>query len=206
MGKYANMLRRAVPGLNEYHQAVNAGGGDVSLGQALGDYGAFLESQGLTPQEFQQGGTILGPDGKRLLVNPNTGQPYAMPGAPRLPGQPSSPPPSMPPPASGGPFTAAPSFAPPQLAMPPMLPNPTPQSAGGMPMVRDRMMSAALAPLTAPNWGIPQVPPQFLTQQMPLPGGSTAGIAPAAPQFGNPRDVLGGWMRIPQQPPAGRAI
>lgn len=202
VGIFSNLITRAMPGMREYREAT----GD-DFGQALGGYGAFLQSAGMTPQEFVRGGTVAGPDGQRVLVNPQTGVPYATPGAPRLPGQPARP--TTPPLSnvpSGGPFTAPPAFAPPALAMPSLLPNPTPQGAGGMPMIRDRMMAAALAPLTAPNWGIPQVPAQYLTQQMPLPGGSTAGIAPTPPQFGNPRDVLGGWMRIPTRPPAGMAI
>lgn len=91
------------------------------------------------------------------------------------------------------------SFAPPAVAMPQMLPNPTPQGLGGMPLVRDRMMSQVMAPFAQPNWGVPQVPPQYLTQQMPLPGGSVTGIPVTMP------DTRDGRMSIPRQPPRGTA-
>lgn len=64
-----------------------------------------------------------------------------------------------------------------------------------MPMVRDRMMGAVMAPFQMPNWGIPQVNPAYLTQQMPLPGGATpANAMVAAPQ-----------MQIPAIPTRGQA-
>lgn len=143
------------------------------------DYAAWLRSNGMSATEFinlnQRG--IQPSD----LTNPLTGQPYPSPPVSgiRVPGQPqtSTPAPSTPgltqiPTAPTGP----PAYAPPPVSMPAPLPNPTPQGLGGMPMIRDRMMGATMAPFAQPNWGVPQVPQQYLTSQQPLPGGSVAGI------------------------------
>lgn len=107
--------------------------------------------------------------------------------------------------------TSAPAFAPPQVQVPALLGNPAPQGLGGMPMLRDRMMAATLAPFAQANWGVPQVDPRYLTQQVRLAGGATPadvmvvgnplGIGGAgAPALGYPS---GGKpnVRIPRVPP-----
>lgn len=67
------------------------------------------------------------------------------------------------------PSSAGVSFQPPQLQLPPWLP---PTLGGGMPGIRSRMLGSVLAPFGQPNWGIPQVNPQYLTQSMPVAGGA----------------------------------
>lgn len=168
---------------------------DSHGGASISEYNAWLQQNGLTPQSYvdlfrQPGG--LPPN---LLTNPLNSQPYPVPpnNSIPVPGQPL-PQPTAPPntpipgPGSGGP----PAFAPPQVQMPQMLPAAAPQGLGGMPLIRDRMMASTMDPMSRPNWGIPQVPAEYLTQQMPLPGGSTAGIGarPMPMGMSNPQQSL----------------
>lgn len=152
----------------------------------MSQYVDWLSQAGYSsPQDFASRG--LAPGGG--LNNPLTGQPYPIPSGFSVPGQPAPSPPggglTQIPTAPTGP----PGYAPPPVSMPPPLPNPTPQGlGGGMPMIRDRMMGATMAPFAQPNWGVPQVPQQYLTSQQPLPGGSVAGI-------GQQRSFTAPWLR-----------
>lgn len=66
-----------------------------------------------------------------------------------------------------------------------------------MPSIRDRAMQTVLQPFTQPNWGLGQVDPRYLTQQMPLPGGATPQGIVMAPQAGG-----GGGGAVALPPPA----
>lgn len=121
-------------------------------------------------------------------------------GAAPQPGQ--QPTPIAPPTAIPGPTSGPPAFAPPQVQMPAMLQNPQPQGLGGMPLIRDRMMGATMSPFAQPNWGIQQVDPTYLTQQMRLPGGNVSATpvatpAPVASGFGNNGTTPSGWAANP---------
>lgn len=70
-----------------------------------------------------------------------------------------------------------------------------------MPLIRDRMMASTMAPFAGPNWGVPQVDPAYLTQQMRLPGGNTSAV-PVQPSAAQMPVGLGG-LRIPRQPMIG---
>jgi hypothetical protein len=136
-------------------------------------------------------------------------QPGATPGLGQTPGP--LPTPVAPPTAIPAPMNGPPGYAPPQVQMPQMLANPQPQGLGGMPLIRDRMMAATMSPFAQPNWGIQQVNPAYLTQQMRLPGGATPADAMASQMpamgIGGPGasqlPVGLGGLRIPRRPVMG---
>jgi hypothetical protein len=200
----------ATPGFRQWVEGGNRGG--------ISEYQDWLKRNGyqsgadfLRAYQANQGSMTGG-----VFTNPLTGQPYPVPGlgtAP-VPGQPGNqtPPPAQPP--TLGQIPSTPAYAPPQVQVPQLLANPTPQGAGlgGMPLVRDRMMTNVLTPFASANWGVPQVNPTYLSQTVPLPGGATpadAMIGRAPPLgLGGPGAYqlpmgLGSTMRIPRQPPIG---
>lgn len=197
------------PGYEQWRDAF--GGGTKK------DYFAWLQQNGYSnagqfANSLRAGGTLAG---GAAQINPLTGLPAQGPnlgnipipgGAPTTTGQPQAPPAVLPP--------AQATYAPPQVQMPQLLPNPTPQGLGGIPMTRDRTMSQVMAPFAQPNWGVPQVDPRYLTQIARLAGGTTppnvmlTGGAPTM-GFGGPPPMLGnpaagqappGMMRIPRMP------
>lgn len=192
------------PGYREWVAAGNRGG--------LRDYTNWLSSNG-----YSNGAAFLaayrGNQGSMSggqFTDPNTGLPYPVPTGPApMPGQPTgggpTPTPIAPPTNIPNPAAGPPAYAPPQVQMPALLANPQPQGLGGMPLVRDRMMSSTMSPFAQPNWGIQQVNPAYLTQTVRLPGGATPeGIVtnptPSAstPVSSDPRLVGLGGKRQPR--------
>lgn len=166
--------------------------------QQEGNYAAWRDSPigaGGSYEDYQRWIASIGPTG----AAPQPGQQPT----------PIAPPPSIPSPGSPG--AGPPAFTPPQVQMPALLQNPQPQGLGGMPLIRDRMMATTMSPFASPNWGIQQVNPMYLTQQMPLAGGATPADAmrstmPAMGIGGTGASQLPiglGGMRIPRRPVIG---
>lgn len=178
----------------------------ATFGGSRDNYRTWLRDNGYSSaREFADSLSAGGSLGNQV-GGPNLGNIPVPGGQIPVPGQPGgalpvpiAPPTSIPSPSSGS------SFAPPPVQMPAMLPNPRPQGLGGMPLIRDRMMANTMAPFAGPNWGVPQVNPAYLTQQMRLPGGNTGAIPvtnmppPAAVSgFGNNGTTPSGWAAGPQ--------
>jgi hypothetical protein len=177
----------ALPGFLDWRTFMGASAGSIQ------DYQRWLADNNMSARDFVRLNSQPGGVQPSDQINPLTGQPNPSPplsGIP-VPGQPLPTPIAPPQPPIPGPGMR-PAFAPPPVQMPQMLPAAAPQGLGGMPLIRDRMMASTMRPFQQPNWSIPQVPAEYLTQQMPLPGGSTAGI---------PVQYAGlGRMQIPRTP------
>lgn len=194
----------AVPQLPGYEQWRTVYGGSKD------EYRSWLTANGYANAgQFVatlRGGGTLGSTG-----GPNLGAIPVPTGTPPGPGQIATPSPTpIAPPSSVPSSTGASAFGPPQVQVPQLLANPTPQGLGGMPMIRDRMMANTLAPFAQANWGVPQVDPRYLTQNVPLAGGATpSNVMVSGPALGlggpgaEQMPIGLGGKRIPRRPTVG---
>lgn len=197
----------ATPGFLQWAEGGGRGG--------LGAYQDWLQQNGyatgadfLRAYQANQGAMVGG-----QLTNPLSGQPYSVPGPGSVSG-PSVTAGTVTEPGTLAQISSTRAYTPPQVQVPQLLANPQPQGLGGMPLVRDRMMSNVLTPFASANWGIPQVNPAYLTQTVRLPGGATP--ADAMMPIGVPMGLggagagqvqIGGLGTMPtpkRQPPGGK--